>query len=81
MASEPQWVGGQMATGAAWTVLFRIVDRSLSIVSTVILARLLVPADFGLIAMAMSVIAILELLGAFGLDTALIQRSDVGREH
>jgi len=81
MASEPQWVGGQMATGAAWTVLFRIVDRSLSLVSTVILARLLVPADFGLIAMAMSVIAILELLGAFGLDTALIQRSDVGREH
>ena len=81
MVSEPQWVGPQMAAGAAWTVLFRFVDRSLSIVSTVVLARLLVPADFGLIAMAMSVIVILDLLGAFGLDTALIQRSDAGREH
>jgi len=81
MVSEPQLVGSQMATGAAWTVLFRFVDRSLSLVSTVVLARLLVPADFGLIALAMSMIAILDLLGAFGLDTALIQRSDVNREH
>jgi O-antigen/teichoic acid export membrane protein len=72
---------GQIAAGAAWMVLFKVVDRCVGLISTVILARLLVPADFGLIALATALIAMLELLGAFGLDTALIQRSDARREH
>jgi len=70
-----------MATGAAWTVLFKLVDRCIGLVSTVILARLLVPADFGLIALATSLIAMLEVVGAFGFDTALVQRADARREH
>ena len=64
----------EIARGAAWMVLFKMVDRVVGIVSTVVLARLLVPADFGLVAMAMSVIALLELASAFGFDVALIQR-------
>jgi len=62
-------------------VLFRLVERSLSIVSTIILARLLVPADFGLVAMAMSVVALIELASAFSLDVPLIQRSSPTRDH
>src|SRR2546427_12850210 len=80
MAGRSKSVNGQMATGAAWTVLFMLIDRCMGLISTVILARLLVPEDFGLIALATSVIAILELLGAFGLDTALIQQPDAGRQ-
>ena len=49
-------IGRQMAKGAAWMVLFKLAERSLSLVSVVVLARLLVPADFGLVAMAMSII-------------------------
>ncbi len=71
----------KIATGAAWMVLFRTVDRSLGIVSTLILARLLVPADFGLVAMAMSVIALIEMTGAFSFDVPLIQRRDPTRDH
>src|SRR5690349_8288264 len=70
-----------MARGAAWMVLFRLFDRSVGIVSTAVLARLLVPADFGLVAMAMSVIAIIELATAFSFEVALIQKADPGREH
>lgn len=51
---------------------FRLADRSLGLVSTVILARLLVPEDFGLVAMAMSVIAAIDVIGGFGFDYALI---------
>jgi lipopolysaccharide exporter len=69
----------RIAAGAAWMVLFKIVDRMLGVVSTVILARLLVPADFGLVAMAMSVIALLELMSAFGFDVALIQKQSPSR--
>ncbi len=62
-------------------VLLKFVDRGIGFVSTIVLARLLVPADFGLIALAGSLIAMLEVLGAVGLDTALIQRADARREH
>ena len=61
-----------MARGAIWMVLFKMLERSMGLVSMLILARLLVPADFGLVAMATSLIALLELFSAFGLDTALI---------
>lgn len=70
-----------MARGAAWMVLFRLFDRSVGVVSTTLLARLLVPADFGLVAMAMSVIAIIELATAFSFEVALIQKPDPQREH
>lgn len=62
-------------------VVFRLIERSLGLVSTLILARLLVPADFGLVAMAMSVVALIELASAFSLDVPLIQRQDPTRAH
>ena len=70
-----------IAKGAAWMVLFRLVDRSVGIISTSILARLLLPADFGLVAMAMSIIALIELATAFSFEIALIQKPDPQREH
>lgn len=70
-----------IATGAVWMVLFKLLDRSLGLISTMILARILVPADFGVVAMATSLVGILELLSAFGVDAALIQRRDATREH
>lgn len=72
---------GEMARGAAWMVLFRLFDRSIGLVSTMVLARLLLPADFGLVAMAMSVIAIIEMATAFSFDIALIQKKDPTRAH
>jgi lipopolysaccharide exporter len=49
----------KMARGAAWMVLFKFVERGIGLMSTIVLARLLLPADFGLVAMAMSLIALL----------------------
>ena len=70
-----------IAKGAAWMLLLRTAERSLGLVSILILARLLVPADFGLVAMAMSVIAFVELGSSFGFELALIQREHPTREH
>lgn len=70
-----------LAKGAAWMVAFRFAERSLGVVSTIVLARLLVPADFGLVAMAMSFVGLVELIGAFGFDNALIQRKVLERRH
>jgi len=74
-------IGRQITTGAAWMVLFKILERSIGLVSTIILARLLLPQDFGLIAMAMSIIAACELLYAFSFDLALIQKQQATQAH
>ena len=61
-------------------VLFKLAERSLGLVSIVILARLLVPADFGLVAMAMSIIGFIDLATSLSFDVALIQRPNPNRE-
>lgn len=68
-----------MATGALWMVLFKFSERGLGLLSTLILVRLLAPADFGVVAMAMSFVALLELLAAFGFDVALIRNQGTER--
>ena len=74
-------IRSSMARGAVWMVLFKLLERSLGMISMLILARLLVPADFGLMAMATSLVALLELITAFGVDTALVQRRDATPAH
>jgi lipopolysaccharide exporter len=62
-------------------VSLKFVERGIGLISTVALARLLAPSDFGLVAMALTIIALLELMGAFGFDTTLIQHPDAQRHH
>jgi len=62
-----------IAIGALWMVLAKLLEKSLGLISSLFLVRLLDPADFGIVAMAMSLIALLELFSAFGLDSVLIQ--------
>lgn len=71
----------RLTSGAVWMVLFKWSERLISVVSTLVLARLLVPADFGLVAMATAYIALLEVIGNLGVDSALIQRADASRAH
>ena len=73
--------GRALARGAAWMISYRMLDRIIGLVSTLVLARVLTPADFGLVAMATALIAFVELFGSLGLDTALIQRPGATREH
>ena len=74
-------IRARMAQGALWMVLFKLLDRGLGMISTLILARLLVPADFGLVAMATSLIAFLQLIAYFGLDTVLLRDAETTPEH
>ena len=46
-------------------VLMRLVMRGASLINMVILARLLVPEDFGLIAMAMLIVGAIEIFSEF----------------
>ncbi len=52
----------------------RIVLRGLGAVSTIVLARLLTPDDYGVVAIAMSLYAILEMFAQFGVDFSLVRK-------
>src|SRR4029077_16823976 len=64
---------------AAWYGATRLWGQLISWAVTVLLARMLAPEDYGLYAIALSVLAMVELLQEFGLGTALIQRQDLTR--
>lgn len=71
----------EIATGAAWMLAYKLTERTLGLASTVVLARILLPSDFGILAMALSLTAVLELLSSFSFDVALIQKHQVDRPH
>lgn len=62
-----------MSKGAALTITMRWTDRLIGFISVLILARLLVPEDFGIIVMASLVIGLTDVLLDLGVHIALIQ--------
>lgn len=81
MTEATQSLDRRMAKGAVWTISTRIGVRLLGIVSMVVLARLLVPDDFGLVGLANMVVGILAVLTALGFDVVLIQNQQAERAH
>ena len=72
-------VGRKVADGARLMITLRIAERLVGLASFSILARFLAPSDFGLLALATSVIAVVELFGQAGINLALIQRRNASR--
>ena len=63
-------VGALIVVGIRWT------DRLIGLISTIILARLLAPDDFGIIAMASLLIGLIEVLLDMGVNITLIQNKN-----
>jgi O-antigen/teichoic acid export membrane protein len=61
--------------GLRWAV------RLIGVISTVILARLLTPDDFGVVAIAMIVVGMFEMLSDTGQGAAIIRHRDPTRDH
>ena len=69
----PSSLRSRLASGARWTISIRVVERVIGFVSTLILARLLSPADFGVVAMGTAIQVILSAVTQFGFTQALIR--------
>ena len=67
--------------GAAWIGLGRIVLAMLGFVSTVILARLLMPEDFGLVAIASAAAMMVATVTELPLSQAIIHHDDPDDDH
>lgn len=62
-------------------VLLQVIDRAVGMISVVVLARLLVPEAFGLLALAWTLVALVEMLGALSVENALVREPHATPEH
>jgi PST family polysaccharide transporter len=66
----------KLAKGVAWLGAAKIVVNLLGLVSTLILARILTPEDFGLVALATTMLTIISSVTELSLASALIHHKD-----
>jgi O-antigen/teichoic acid export membrane protein len=69
-------LGRRAVSGLVWAGAADAAGKVLVFVATLVLARLLVPSEFGLVAFALAIIYALDYVGDLGLGAALIYRSD-----
>lgn len=73
--------GLHLLKGSIWMIALRWSMRLTGVVSTVFLARLLSPSDFGIVTMALIFVGLMEILNMGGQQLALIRLSEPTREH
>ena len=69
----PQNLAGRLRSGARWSGAEIVVNLPLRIATLAILARLLVPAEFGVFAAAVTIIEFARPLSALSIDHAIVQ--------
>lgn len=67
---------GSLAKSSFWIIAGRWGARGIGLISTVILARLLTPADFGLVAIASIIVGFAELIVLSGSRLSVVQKTD-----
>ncbi|WP_161790322.1 lipopolysaccharide biosynthesis protein [Inquilinus limosus] len=72
---------GKLAKGAAWVAASRALINLISFSNTLLLARLLTPADFGIVAIASTVSFVVSALTELSLSQSLIQHRNPEEEH
>jgi PST family polysaccharide transporter len=77
-ASEPDSTtgGGTIGRQAGWNYAVFALSKSTTLIMTVVLARLLGPADFGLFALALLVMTMFDYVRDFGIGIGLVQRPE-----
>jgi O-antigen/teichoic acid export membrane protein len=80
MESLPVASKDDVISGIKWTSVSTFGRRILALLANIVLARLLAPADFGLVAMAAVVLGFIDIFKDLGTGAALIQRKQVSEE-
>lgn len=72
-SSSDSGLGVRSMKGVVWTGAGQVVRQVVQVVTSIVLARLLMPDDFGLIGMALFFIGIGQLFADFGIGSAIVQ--------
>lgn len=70
----------QMKIGVLWTAVDRYTNLFVTLIISMVLARMLTPAEFGIVATASVLMAFLTIMVNFGLGPAIIQRKDLSQD-
>lgn len=73
LAPDQRHLDRSLVSGIAWTVAFRWIAQVVSWAATLYVARILVPGDYGLVAMATVPIGFARLVEDLGLDAIIVQ--------
>ncbi len=76
LSNKASSITRRLLAGTGWAMAWRMFSRSLGFVSLIVLARLLVPADFGIVAVATSIAASIDALSQLGVRDALVRLHD-----
>lgn len=76
-----QEFSGKVVSAVRWQALDQGVQQVIRLVVMVVLARLVAPQAFGIVALALVVTELAALLSTVGLGSAVIQRRDLTRTH
>ena len=79
-APVPQQLAGESTRGLLWIGTGRLLAQPVSLLSMIVLARVLTPDDFGLVSMCAVFIGLAAMGNEFGLMNALIQRQELTRD-
>lgn len=77
METNEQSVTNRLFRSSALLLVTKVLQRSLGLVSTLILARLLTPEDFGLVAMVTIALYLFDILSVSGINEYITQKSTV----
>jgi len=70
----------KVTKGALWVTVSGICSKGLGLISSIILARLLLPSDYGLLAIATAIVSMMQGLTTTGFGSALIQKQEKPEE-
>jgi len=74
-------IGGQTLVSGTWTVGARLISRVIDLVTMIVLAHILHPKDFGMVAIAMTVVYIVEAALELPVSQALVRLDVMLPEH
>lgn len=69
------------ASGASWTSVGALTEEALSLLATLILARLVSPAEFGVFGLAATLLGLTVLFSDMAMSQALVRQKDLRPQH
>lgn len=77
--APPQSLSSRVARGTAWVVAARFFMRAFGFINTIVVARLLVPEDFGLVAIGLTTMQLLQGFSDIGVSQAVVKFRNADR--
>jgi lipopolysaccharide exporter len=78
VATEDSRLRAATLTGVRWYAMVRVIAEAIGFATSVALARLIVPDEFGAVAIAFGIASLATCIFSPGLTAPLVQRADIG---